>query len=345
MSIDNEPVRVMDADATVVQALTKAELDQQIATAKAYPRSISAFQRRCEEMVALNPEVADECIYAVPRDGKTIEGPSSRFAEIVASAWGNCRAAARILSDEGEFVVAQGIFHDLEANVAISVEVRRRITDRNGRRYSSDMVNSTGNAGISIALRNAVLKGVPKAYWNPACIKAKAVAEGSPETLEKRRGAMLEYLAKQGVPLAKVLALLGVEGVQDIKLAELATLRMTATAVKEGDTTWAEAFGLEPPKQNGAPVGKGVAGVKSAIEDVSPAAGKKDGAAGGMEAASPRDGASLSAERRAEVRHAILDRITGDVPAALSKLVARDVTFIEELSDAELIEVAGGGVA
>lgn len=344
MSIDNIPVQVYEAhEATVVQALTKAELDQQIATAKAYPRSIAAFQRRCEEMVALNPEVADECVYAVPRDGKTIEGPSSRLAEIVANAWGNCRVMARILSDEGEYVTAQGVFHDLEQNVAVNVEVRRRIVNRSGHRFSVDMVNTTGNAAISIALRNAVFKGVPKAYWNRAFLKAVAIAEGSPETLEKRRKAMLEYLAKQGVPEARVLATLGVEGVDDIGLAQLATLRGLATAVKEGDATLESAFGIEPPKANGVATGKGMAAVKSAIENVNPAATETDDAAGGKEAAKPTDGLSLSETERSDIRHRILDGIVGDVAATLARLVGRPVTFIEELTDSELRDLHGAG--
>lgn len=249
---------------SVVSALTRAELDQQIATAKAYPRSIAAFQRTCEEMVALNADVAAECVYSLPRDGKSIEGPSSRLAEIVASAWGNCRAMARVVGEDAEFVTAQGVFHDLERNVAINFEVRRRITDRRGRRYGSDMIATTGNAACSIALRNAVFKGVPKAYWSPAFEKARAIVAGDPATLEKRRAMALEHLAKQGVAEARVLETLGVVGVQDIGLAELATLRGILTAIKEGDTTLESAFGLDAPKPP-APGGRGVEGLKQTL--------------------------------------------------------------------------------
>ncbi|MFN8826683.1 MAG: hypothetical protein ACK501_17070, partial [Planctomycetota bacterium] len=41
----------------------------------------------------------------------------------------------------------------------------RRITGKNGRRYSSDMIGVTGNAACSIALRNAVFRGIPRAFW------------------------------------------------------------------------------------------------------------------------------------------------------------------------------------
>lgn len=56
-------------------------------------------------------------------------------------------------------MTAQGVFHDLERNVAITYEVRRRIVDKNGRRYKPDMIGVTANAACSIALRNAILRG------------------------------------------------------------------------------------------------------------------------------------------------------------------------------------------
>ncbi|KAG1166891.1 hypothetical protein G6F35_017935 [Rhizopus arrhizus] len=106
-------------------------------------------------MVTLSQSIAEQCVYALPRDGKTIEGPSARFAEVIASAWGNNRAGARVIDDKGEFIIAQGVFHDLERNVAITYEVQRRIVDRQGRRFKPDMIGVTANAACSIALRNA----------------------------------------------------------------------------------------------------------------------------------------------------------------------------------------------
>ncbi len=96
------------------------------------------------------------------QDGRGAERPA---AEIVTSAWGNCRAGARVVDEGAEFITAQGVFHDLERNVQVTMEVRRRITGKNGRRYSSDMIGVTGNAACSIALRNAVFRGIPRAFW------------------------------------------------------------------------------------------------------------------------------------------------------------------------------------
>ena len=244
-----EQVREMDAGSSMVSLLNRSEIDQQIATAHRFPRNISKFRREALQMVTLNESVAEQCIYALPRDGKTIEGPSARFAEVVASAWGNCRAGARVVDDRGEFVVAQGVFHDLERNVAITYEVQRRVVDRQGKRFKADMIGVTANAACSIALRNAVLKGVPKAFWDDMYAEARKVVMGDVKTLANRRADAVALFQRFGVTVEQLCAKLEVAGVEDISLEHLVTLRGLVTAIKEGDTTVEEAFGAATPKQ------------------------------------------------------------------------------------------------
>jgi hypothetical protein len=235
-------IESLPVEQTLVQAISKAELDQQIATARAYPRSLKKFIDECRQMATLNEQIAGECIYALPRDGKTIEGPSARLAEIVVSAWGNCRAGARVVDEGREFITAQGVFHDLEKNSAITYEVKRRITNRRGDRFSADMIAVTGNAACSIALRNAVFKGVPKAFWSSIYEDARRVIAGDSKTLANRRADALGYLQKLGATQDMVLKTLGVTGVEDITLEHLTTLRGVANAIKEGEITVEEAF-------------------------------------------------------------------------------------------------------
>ena len=263
-----EDVReVANAETSLAVARSRVELDQQVATARAYPRSIKRFVQQCMEMATLSETVAEECFYALPRDGKTVEGPSTRLAEIVASAWGNCRAGARVVDEGAEFITAQGVFQDLERNVHVTMEVRRRITGKNGRRYSADMIGVTGNAACSIALRNAVFRGVPKALWNDVYMAARRAAIGDAQTLVNRRAAMLAHFQKLGVTEAAILATIGVDGKEDIGLDELATLKGIATAIKEGDTTAEQAFAPPAPPPAATPTAekKGVAGLAERI--------------------------------------------------------------------------------
>ncbi|HEY8606599.1 MAG TPA: hypothetical protein VIM12_05735 [Noviherbaspirillum sp.] len=237
-----EGTEVMNVESSTISLLNKSEIDQQIATAHKYPRSIKRFRDETLSMVTLNENVAQECIYALPRGDKTIEGPSARFAEVVASAWGNSRAGARVVNDQGDFVTAQGVFHDLERNVAITYEVQRRITDRQGRRFNADMIGVTANAACSIALRNAILKGVPKAFWSDMYEQARETAIGNVQTLANRRARAIAVLQKYGVKPQQIFDFLGIKGEEDITLEHLTTLFGITTALKEGDTTPEQAF-------------------------------------------------------------------------------------------------------
>ncbi len=252
-SDNNEPLPAVEPGALAI--LNSSEIDMQIATARKYPRSIVKFRSEALAMVTLNEQVAQECIYSLPRreknketgqwEVKPIEGPSARFAEVIMSAWGNIRAGARVVSDVGDFVTAQGVFHDLERNTALTYEVPRRITDSKGVRYKADMIGVTSNAACSIALRNAVLKGVPKAFWSDIYDAARQAAIGNVQTLVARRGRALEVLQKMGVQRDTVFKFLRVAGPEDITLEQLGTLFGITQALREGDTTPEQAFAVQ----------------------------------------------------------------------------------------------------
>lgn len=229
----------------VVEALTRGEIDIQVATARRFPRSLKSFKDRALEMATLDQDTAESCIYALPRDGKTIEGPSARLAEILASAYGHMRVEGRPVEDDGRFITARGTAWDIQNNVLIAFETKRRITNKRGQRFSDDMVGVTANAATSIAIRNAVLKVVPKAFWGPIYEACRKAAVGDASTLVQRRDAMLAYFLKMGVLNERVFQLLEVKGTEDITLEHLATLKGLATAIKEGDTTVDEAFGVQ----------------------------------------------------------------------------------------------------
>jgi hypothetical protein len=233
---------VVEVTHNPLAALNSSEIDMQIATAHRFPRSVVQFQKDAVELATLDEQTALECMYALPRAGKNIEGPSVRMAEIVMSCWGNCRAGARIIGEDEKFVVAQGFFFDLQRNAATSYEVRRRITDKNNKRFNDDMIVVTSNAACSIAIRNAVFRGVPKAIWNKVYQAARKTAIGDIKTLAAKRHETVGALVKMGATEAAIFAVLGVEGMGDIGLDDLAVLRGAFSAIQQGETTVERAF-------------------------------------------------------------------------------------------------------
>jgi hypothetical protein len=230
-----------------------ANVDIQITTARKFPRSVTTFTRRAIQLATLNDDIAASCVYAMPRGGKTIEGPSARFAEIMAHAWGNLRIQAGTIGNDEKHVTSRGEAWDLEVNTAIGFEVKRRITNRRGDTYDDDMITVTGNAGASIALRNAVLKVVPAAFWKPVYVKCREVIAGDAKTFASRRDEILKAFMVMGVTVERVVASIGLNGIGDITLDHMATLAGVLNAIKEGETTIEDAFpetgGMQGPPQ------------------------------------------------------------------------------------------------
>jgi hypothetical protein len=226
--------------------ITKAEIDVQISTAKAFPRSIKNFMDKALSIATINESVAASCGYAVPRSGTTITGKSVRLAEIVCASYGNIRSGSRIISNDGQFVTAQGICHDLETNNCRTVEVRRKITDKNGKTFSADMQIMTANAAGSIAYRNAVFSVVPSALVDDIYEKTKEVAKGTLETLPKRRVKAVDYFKSLGVKEQQICDALEVKRIEDIDLEKLFTLTGMRSAILNNEATIKTLFEKEP---------------------------------------------------------------------------------------------------
>jgi hypothetical protein len=235
-----------------IESMERAQIDIQIATAKKYPRQLSLVKQRMLSFATLDEETAAGCFYTLPArkggDGKPLQGPSVRLAEIALASYQHLRAGSRIIADDGKFITAQGVVHDLENNVCISIEVKRRVTTKEGKRFSEDMIATTGNAACSIALRNATFRVIPLALVKPVYEAAKRLAIGDGKSLVQRRAACVEHFSKLGVSKEKVCAAVSVRAVDDIQLEQLEVLMGYATAIKDGDVTVDEVFNPKPEK-------------------------------------------------------------------------------------------------
>lgn len=225
-------------------SLQSAEIDQQVSTARAYPRSMKSVQNKILSMATMDEESAKECLYALPRGGKPIKGPSIRFAEVLKQAFGNCRSAARVIHvDRKEmFVEAEGVFHDLESNSASTARVRRRISDRNGKIFNDDMIIVTGNAACAIAMRNAILAGVPKPVWRRAWEAVEATAIGKNKSLAQCIDEAKKGFGSKGVTIDEICSALGVPSEKDITTDHVIVLAGMYSALDNGEATVDEMF-------------------------------------------------------------------------------------------------------
>lgn len=227
----------------------KAELDVQISTAKAFPRDHKKFIDDALGFVTLTQEVAESCFYCLARYGKEgkaeIKGPSVRLAEIAASSWGNIHAATRVIENDGKMITAQGVAWDLEKNVKITTEVKRRITGKDGRTYSEDMQVVTGNAACSIALRNAILKVIPRALIDTLYESAIKFAVGDQKTIDSKRKAVFDRLNKIGIDSKRIFDFYGKNSINEFDANDVADLIGVGTSIKEGILQVDKAFMMD----------------------------------------------------------------------------------------------------
>lgn len=245
-------VEAVTVTANALEQIERAGIDIQIATAHKYPKHGDKEQRTLvkKEMMGfatLDEETAAACFYSLPRGNKVIQGPSIRMAEIAVSCYGNIRNCVRTIEvvDRGPtpHVVVQAVCHDLERNVAVSIEKRRRITKKKKNQFiDEDDITLAVNAGASIAFRDAAFKVIPQALIKPVWEAAKKVAIGDIRSIVETRSKCIERLNKMGVTIDRILSVLECNDIEDIMQPQLAVLFGLGTAVKDGDCTLEEAF-------------------------------------------------------------------------------------------------------
>jgi hypothetical protein len=267
----SDVAQVQTPTSSLAVELARVEIDSAVSTAKKFPRSLTVVQRNITGLVMLDEVTAAECVYALPRGGKPIKGPSVRFAEIVASQYGNCHVGSRVVdvNRSEKYVEAEGVFIDLETGMKRTARTRRRIVDSKGRLYNDDMIIVTGNAACSIALREAILKGVPKALWRQAYDASETVIAGDVKTLAVRRGDAIKAFAAFGVTPDQIFACLEVEGLDDIGLDHIATLTAMFKGIRSGEQQVEEFFPAKTDRKAAIEAAKGTAAKLSQIADSS----------------------------------------------------------------------------
>ena len=245
MENENPGYEVMEVkqDQGIIQvdAIERANVDSQVATAKQYPRNLSRCINNAIVMATLDYNTAQSCGYALPRGGKPITGPSVHLAKLIVSNFGNMRAEAKVVQITDKQVISRGTCWDLENNVATAFEVRRSIVGKGGKRFSDDMITVTGNAANAIAYRNAVFSVVPKAIVDKVYQAAQHFITGDLSDEEKllaRRKKCIDYFKDEfGITEDEVVMLCGKQTVNQIKADQIALLLGITQSLNDGDTT------------------------------------------------------------------------------------------------------------
>jgi hypothetical protein len=250
--------------------LEKASIDMQIATAKAYPRSIKRSLENAIATVTLNEKTASTCGYVLRFRGNEIKGKSVYLAKILSQSWGNLRTAQRIIGADATHVMAEGICFDLETNISHTVMVKKPILKKDGTRYSADMIATMGMAAASIAVRNAILSVIPQSVsdevYDAAARKMIGSLSKEDRLISKRKEMLDLFSSKYEVKEEQILKHFNVRSIEQLDPMKVKEMIDMDTAFTEGTLNIDEIFSLPTDEENN----------KSYAEDLKDAEKKPD---------------------------------------------------------------------
>lgn len=302
-----------ETSSSAIAAREKAAVEARFLVALNRPRDFETSRRRLLD-ACKRPAFAAVARYSKPVGRERVHGLSVRFAEEARVLWGNLDVNAFIVFDDDERRIYRIQGTDLETNANEGVDVmilkfveRRQV--REGMEVLGQRQNTQGqtvyrvrateddltvkvNAQISKTRRNVILALIP-ADVKEEC-EAAAIATLQNEDAKDptaARKSLLDAFWKYGVTPAQVAELLG-HPVEQVNPAELTLLRSYGTALKDGESTWAEIFESHTGgKTAEATPAKGAEGLKQAL-------GKKKPSASTPTASSTADGAETDEEIR-----------------------------------------------
>lgn len=180
-----------------------AEAQGKLVIAKRFPRDQAiAFQRVME--ACSRPGLADEALYAYPRGGQTVSGPSIRLAEELARCWGNIDYGMKELSRRDGETEMEAYCWDLETNVYSAQKFTvKHLRDKQGGAKvltdERDIYEIGANMGAR-RMRARILAVIPGDVVDAAVAKCRETLAGrSDKPMVDRIRALVTEFGKLGV--------------------------------------------------------------------------------------------------------------------------------------------------
>ncbi len=241
------------------------------AQAEAQARYVMALQRpRDPDMARVRmlkacerPRFAESALFRLPRGGKTIEGPTIRFAEEIARAWGHIQSRDEVVYEDSVSRTIRVEVLDLESGVSFSRDVTasktvERTKTKDGDVILSQRLNSANkpvyliratdaelaisqNAQVSKALRVGILRVVPSDLVEEAIGRVrKTLSDSDAEDPNLTRTKLVDAFAAIGVLPTQLAEYLGHTVSDRLTPDEIKTLRGIYSGLKSEEITWSE---------------------------------------------------------------------------------------------------------
>lgn len=226
-----------EAMVEVASARAAQETQAAMVVAKKFPRNETAAYNKIMQ-ACKRKTLAESAIYAYPRGGETIEGPSIRLAEAMAQAWGNLDFGIIELEQRNGESSIMAYAWDLETNTRqtkIFTVKHTRFTRKNGNTALSDprdIYEMTANQGAR-RLRACILGVIPGDVVEAATTECeRTMAGNNSEPLADRVRKALAAFVELGVNQEMIEARIG-KRLDAMTETELAKMRKIYRSLKD----------------------------------------------------------------------------------------------------------------
>lgn len=181
--------------------------------------------------------LADQAIYAYPRGGKMVTGPSIRLAEVLAQKFGNIRIQIDIMNQTEDKTEAMATAIDLETNYCVTASfivphkrtTRKGVTKLTDERDIRELVNNIG----SRHLRGCILRIIPGDITEAAIQQCERTQASSDVPIKEQVRNMVKAFDDLGVKVEHLEKRLGHK--LDATIAtEIVTLKSIYKSIKDG---------------------------------------------------------------------------------------------------------------
>lgn len=249
-----------DPAALAAAEAAKAKIQSAYLMALHNPRNVDQARDRILHNCR-RPKFAEKVEFNKPVSGRSIKGPSIRFAEVALREWGNCHAEASVLYEDESMRRLKVFVTDFETNALFSKEIQiyKTVERKNakGREVVKERINTSGekvfivvatedelenkqNAMISKAIRNEGLRIIPADIIDEGIETAR-------ETLRKRdaedpdaaKKKILDSFSEIGVRPKDLQEYLN-HSTDSLTPSEFQDLRGIYRAIRDGESKWTD---------------------------------------------------------------------------------------------------------
>jgi len=235
----NAPIQHEGKDTSLTQTAGEratAEVQAAYVIAKKFPRNQHESYQNIIQ-ACKRPYLAEQSMYAYPRGGQLVTGPSIRLAESMAQYWGNIDCGIREVSQSNGVSVAEAYAIDLQTNTRVTKTFHvkhERHTKKGINRLTDprDIYEMVANQGAR-RLRACILGIIPGDVVEAAVNQCKHTMETSDIPLADRVRKMVTAFDELGVKVEHLEKRLG-HNLDAIIAQELVTLTGIYKSIKDG---------------------------------------------------------------------------------------------------------------